>query len=129
MLSFISIAELVLIKSDGDKQVQGGIIAALSSGVYSRNIGEPTPYLVKQIEDLKAWRDIEHCHQIVVEFAESLIEMTEQDIEKQLHRKMKNFLKGKNGKFNARNQPPSENWRLCCKQENSKFCRVNRARC
>ena len=79
---FYFLAESVLIKSDGDKQVQGGIIAALSSGVYSRNIGEPTPYLVKQIEDLKAWRD-RTLSPIVVQFAKDLIKMTEQDIEKQ----------------------------------------------
>ena len=33
---FYSVAESVLIKSEGDEQVQGEIIAALSSGVYSK---------------------------------------------------------------------------------------------
>ena len=84
---FYSIAESLLTKSErndkADKEVEGGIIAALSSGVYSRNIGEPTPNLVKQIKDLKAWRD-ETQSTVVVRFAEDLIEMTEQDIEKQL---------------------------------------------
>ena len=89
---FYFLAELVLIKSDGDKQVQGGIIAALSSGVYSRNIGEPTPYLVKQIEDLKAWRD-RTLSPIVVQFAKDLIERTEQDIGKQLQED-EEFLEG-----------------------------------
>ena len=89
---FYFFAELVLIKSDGDKQVQGGIIAALSSGVYSRNIGEPTPYLVKQIEDLKAWRD-RTLSPIVVQFAKDLIERTEQDIGKQLQED-EEFLEG-----------------------------------
>ena len=84
---FYSLAESLLTKSarndKADKEVEGGIIAALSSGVYSRNIGEPTPNLVKQIKDLKAWRD-ETQSTVVVRFAEDLIEMTEQDIEKQL---------------------------------------------
>jgi hypothetical protein len=84
---FYSIAESLLTKSErnnkADKEVEGGIVAALSSGVYSRNIGEPTPNLVKQIKDLKAWRD-ETQSTVVVRFAEDLIEMTEQDIEKQL---------------------------------------------
>ena len=38
---FYSVAESVLIKSEGDEQVQGEIVAALYSGVYSRNLGEP----------------------------------------------------------------------------------------
>ena len=38
---FYSIAESVLIRSGGDKEVQGGITAALSSGVSARTIGKP----------------------------------------------------------------------------------------
>ncbi len=77
---FYSLAELLVIKSKGDKQVQGGIIAALSSGVYSRSFGEPAPHLVKRIKDLEALRDRTQSL-IFKQFAEDLIEMTEQDIE------------------------------------------------
>ena len=83
---FYFLAESLLTKSarndKADKEVEGGIIAALSSGVYSRNIGDPTPHLVKRIKDLKALRDGTQSL-IVVQFAEDLIKMTEQDIEKQ----------------------------------------------
>ena len=79
---FYSLAESVLIKSIGDKQTQGGIVAALYSGVYSRNFGDPAPHLMKRVADLKAWRDRTQSL-IVKEFAEDLIKMTEQDIEKQ----------------------------------------------
>ena len=79
---FYSLAESVLIKSIGDKQTQGGIVAALYSGVYSRNFGDPAPHLLKRIKDLKALRDRTQSP-IVTEFAEDLIKMTEQDIEKQ----------------------------------------------
>ena len=80
---FYSLAESVLIKSTGDKQSQGEIVAALYSGVYSRNFGDPAPHLLKRIKDLKALRDRTQSP-IVTEFAEDLIKMTEQDIEKQL---------------------------------------------
>ena len=80
---FYSLAESVLIKSNGDKEVQGRLTVALYSGVYSRNIGEPTPQLEKRIKDLKVLRDGTQS-QIVEKFAEYLISMTEQDIEKQL---------------------------------------------
>ena len=79
---FYSLAEAVLVKSKGDKQVQGEIVAALYSGVYSRNIGDPAPHLVKQIKNLKAWRDKTQST-VVAQFAEDLIKTTEQDIEKQ----------------------------------------------
>ena len=89
---FYSLAESVIIKSNGDKQVQGEITAALYSGVYSRNIGGPAPYLEKRIKDLKALRDRTESL-IVVEFAEDLIKMTEQDIGKQLQED-EEFLEG-----------------------------------
>ena len=89
---FYSVAESVLIKSEGDEQVQGEIIAALSSGVYSKNIGEPAPHLVKQIKDLKTWRDKTQST-VFARFAEDLIKMTEQDIEKQLQED-EEFLEG-----------------------------------
>ena len=54
---FYFIVELLIIKSESDKQVQSEIIAALSSGVYSRNIGDPAPHLKKRIKDLYALRD------------------------------------------------------------------------
>ena len=79
---FYSLAESVLIKSTGDKQAQGEIVAALYSGVYSRNFGDPAPHLLKRIKDLKALRDRTQSP-VVTEFAEDLIKMTEQDIEKQ----------------------------------------------
>ena len=79
---FYSLAESVLIKSTSDKQAQSGIVAALYSGVYSRNFGDPAPHLLKRIKDLKALRDRTQSP-IVTEFAEDLIKMTEQDIEKQ----------------------------------------------
>ena len=93
---FYSIAESLLTKSErnnkADKEVEGGIIAALSSGVYSRNIGEPVPCLVEQIKDLKIWRDKTQST-VVAQFAEDLIEMIEQDIEKQLQED-EEFLEG-----------------------------------
>ena len=89
---FYSLAESVLIKSKGDKQVQGEIVAALYSGVYSRSFGDPAPHLVKRIEELKALRDKTQSL-IVAEFAKDLIKMTEQDIEKQLQED-EEFLEG-----------------------------------
>ena len=93
---FYSIAESLLTKSErnnkADKEVEDGIIAALSSGVYSRNIGEPVPCLVEQIKDLKIWRDKTQST-VVAQFAEDLIKMIEQDIEKQLQED-EEFLEG-----------------------------------
>lgn len=80
---FYSLAESLVIKSEGDEQVKGAITVALSSGVYSRSIGDPAPHLEKRIKDLKALRNGTQSP-IVVQFAEDLIEMTEQDIERQL---------------------------------------------
>ena len=89
---FYSLAESVLIKSEGDEQVQGEIVAALYSGVYSRNLGEPAPHLARRIKDLKALQDGTQSL-IVAQFAEDLIKMTEQDIEKQLQED-EEFLEG-----------------------------------
>ena len=89
---FYSLAESVLIKSTGDKQAQGEIVAALYSGVYSRNFGDPAPHLLKRIKDLKALCDRTQSP-IVTKFAEDLIKMTEQDIEKQLQED-EEFLEG-----------------------------------
>ena len=89
---FYSLAESVLIKSTGDKQAQGEIVAALYSGVYSRNFGDLAPHLLKRIKDLKALRDRTQSP-IVTEFAEDLIKMTEQDIEKQVQED-EEFLEG-----------------------------------
>lgn len=77
---FYFLMESLVIKSKGDKQVQGGITAALSSGVSARNLGEPAPHLVKRINDLKAWRDRSNST-IVVQFAEDLIDMTQREID------------------------------------------------
>ena len=89
---FYSLAESVLIKSKGDKQVKEGITVALGSGGGSRNIGQPAPYLEKRIKDLKALQARTQSS-IVAQFAEGLIEMTEQDIEKQLQED-EEFLEG-----------------------------------
>ena len=89
---FYSVAESVLIKSKGDKQVQGEITAALYSGVYSRNFGELAPHLARRIKDLKALQDGTQSL-IVAQFAEDLIKMTEQDIKKQLQED-EEFLEG-----------------------------------
>ena len=89
---FYSLAESVLIKSTGDKQAQGEIVAALYSGVYSRNFGDLAPHLLERIKNLKALRDRTQSP-IVTEFAEDLIKMTEQDIEKQVQED-EEFLEG-----------------------------------
>ena len=89
---FYSLAETLLIKSEGDKQVENEIVAALYSGVYSRNFGEPAPHLAKRIKDLKALQDRTQSP-IVKHFAEDLIKITEQDIEKQLQED-EEFLEG-----------------------------------
>ncbi len=89
---FYSVVESLVIKSEGDKQVEGEITAALSSGVYSRSIGDPAPHLEKRIKDLKSLRDGTQSP-IVVKFAADLIEMTEQDIERQLQED-EEFLEG-----------------------------------
>ena len=77
---FYFLMESLVIKSKGDKQVQGGITAALSSGVSARSLGEPAPHLVKRINDLKAWRDRTDSP-IFKQFAERHIDMTQQEIE------------------------------------------------
>ncbi|RKU16431.1 hypothetical protein C6503_12445 [Candidatus Poribacteria bacterium] len=77
---FYSLAESAVIKSEGDKQVQGGITAALSSGVSARNLGEPAPHLKKRMADLKAWHNRSNSA-IVVQFAEDLIDMTQREID------------------------------------------------
>ncbi|MCY4570048.1 MAG: ATP-binding protein [Candidatus Poribacteria bacterium] len=89
---FYFVVESLVIKSEGDRQVEGEITAALSSGVYSRSIGDPAPHLEKRIKDLKALRDGTQSP-IVVKFAADLIEMTEQDIERQLQED-EEFLEG-----------------------------------
>lgn len=78
-----SLAELLLIKSKGDKQVKSGITTVFWSKVHSRNIGQPSPYFKKRIEELKAWRDKTQS-QDVAKFANDLIEMMQQEIERQL---------------------------------------------
>ena len=77
---FYSLAESLVIKSEGDKQVQSGITAALSSGVSARTLGKPAPHLVKRIKDLEAWPDRTNSP-IVKRFAEGLIDMTHQENE------------------------------------------------
>ena len=80
---FYSLAESVVIKSKGDKQVKDGIIAALWSEVHSRSVGQPSPYFQKRIEELEAWRDRTQSKD-VAKFADGLIEMVQQEIKQQL---------------------------------------------
>ncbi|MDE0086149.1 MAG: hypothetical protein OXU23_10585 [Candidatus Poribacteria bacterium] len=89
---FYSLVETVIINSEGNKEVQDSITAAIFSRVHSRSIGEPTPLLVQRIKDLKALQDRTQS-QIVVHYAENLIKWTEQDIEKQLQED-EEFLEG-----------------------------------
>ena len=89
---FYYLTESLVIKSKGDKQVQSEIIAALSSGVYSRSIGDPAPHLEKRLKNLKVLQNRTQSP-VVVQFAEDLIEMTEQDIEIQLQED-EEFLEG-----------------------------------
>ena len=89
---FYSLAESLVIKSEGDKQVQDGITAALSSGIYSRNVGEPSGHNLKQIADLKAWRDRTQI-QVVDQFVDSVISLIEWHIKRQLQ-KDEEFLEG-----------------------------------
>ena len=80
MLSFIPLRSQFSLRSGGDKEVQGGITAALSSGVSARTIGKPAVHLVRRTKDLEAWRDRANSP-IVERFAEGLIDMTQQEIE------------------------------------------------
>ena len=89
---FFSLIESVVINSEGNEQVQGNIIAAFYSKVYSRSIGEPTPSLMKHIKDFKALKD-KTKSTYVTQFADDFIKMTEQDIETQLQED-EEFLEG-----------------------------------
>ena len=80
---FYFIAESLLVKSKIDEQVKGGITAALWSEGHSRNIGQPSPYFEKRIKELEAWRDRTQSRD-VAKFVDSLIEMVQQDIKRQL---------------------------------------------
>ena len=89
---FYSLVESVIINSEGNEQVQGNIIAAFYSKVYSRSIGAPTPSLMKHIKDFKALKD-KTKSTYVTQFADDFIKMTEQDIETQLQED-EEFLEG-----------------------------------
>lgn len=78
-----SIAESLLIKSNCDKEIKSGITTVFWSKVHSRNIGQPPPYFKKCIEELKTWRDKTQSRD-VAKFADGLIEMMQQEIERQL---------------------------------------------
>ena len=78
-----SLAESLLIKSKGDKHVEGGITTALLPNGGSRNIGQPSPYLERCIVDLKAWRDRTPSRD-VAKFVDGLIKMIQQEIRQQL---------------------------------------------
>ncbi len=80
---FYFLAETLLIKSGDDEQVKGGITAVLWTGVHSKSIGEPSPYLEKRIEELAAWRDKTRS-QDVAKFADSGIEIIQQEIDREL---------------------------------------------
>ena len=89
---FYSLAESVLIKSEGNKDVQGGLITVLRSGVYSRSVGEPSGHNLKQIEDLRAWRDRTRA-QVVDQFVDRVINLIEWEIQRQLQED-EEFLEG-----------------------------------
>ena len=89
---FYSLLEKVLTNSDGDEQVRGGLFAALFSGGGFRNIGEPSPRLVKRIKDLRTLF-FRTQSPLIKRFTKDLIKMTEQDIERQLQ-KDEEFLEG-----------------------------------
>ena len=89
---FYFLAESVLIKSEADKAVQGGLITVLRSGVYARNVGEPSGHNLKQIKDLKAWRDRTQA-QVVDQFIDRVIDLIEWEIQRQLQED-EEFLEG-----------------------------------
>ena len=68
---FYSLAEKLLIKSGGDRQIKGEIAAALSSEFFE-----------KRIEDLEAWRDRTQSHD-VSKFADSCIDMIRQEMKRE----------------------------------------------
>ena len=78
-----SLAESLLIKSKGDKYVEGRITDALLPNGGSGNIGQPPPYLERCIEDLKAWGDRTQSRD-VAKFVDGLIEMIQQEITRRL---------------------------------------------
>ena len=80
---FYSLAKLLIVKSKGDKDVEGALITALRSGVYARSIGEPSGHNLKQIEDLKAWRDRTQV-QVVDQFVDGVVDLIEWEIQRQL---------------------------------------------
>ena len=80
---FYSLAESMLIKSEGNSHVQDNITIAICSGAHSRTHGEPAPQLEKRIADLKALRGKTQSP-IVSEFATRLIDSTEREIQEQL---------------------------------------------
>ena len=89
---FYSLVELVLINSRGDEQLQGALTAALYSGGGFSNIGEPSPRLVKRINELKVLQDRSQSY-YVKQFAENFIKIIEQEIERQLQED-EEFLEG-----------------------------------
>ena len=89
---FYSLAESILIKSEGDPHVRDNITIAICAGGYSRTHGEPVPKLEKRITDLKTLRDKTQSR-IVSEFATNLIDRTEREIQEQL-RADEEFLEG-----------------------------------
>jgi len=80
---FYSLAESVLIKSEGAPGVKDNVTIAIRAGVYSRTHGEPAPQLEKRIAALKALQNRTQSP-IVSEFAIRLIESTAQEIQEQL---------------------------------------------
>ena len=82
---FYSLAESILIKSEGNPHVQDNITIAICAGVYSRTHGEPSPQLEKRIADLKTLRERTQSS-IVSQFTDRLIESTEREIQEQLEK-------------------------------------------
>ena len=80
---FYSLAESILIKSEGNPHVEDNITIAICAGVHSRTHGEPSPQLEKRIADLKALHQRTQSS-VVSEYAHHLIESTEREIQQQL---------------------------------------------
>ena len=80
---FYSLAESVLIKSEGDPDVKDNVTITICNGAHSRIHGEPSAQLEKRIADLKALRERTQSS-IVSQFADRLIESTEREIQEQL---------------------------------------------
>lgn len=79
---FYSLVESLLIKSRGNEKVRDEIEASIGTESHIRNLGDLWPHLEERIEDLKGLQDRTESL-IVKQFADYLIDKTEQQIRKQ----------------------------------------------